>query len=59
ARADLAGITDRFHVATGQLPPVPPWPPGRELLCRYRVMEQAMAWLRRDNNALILSSAAT
>src|SRR5690349_7611664 len=36
-----------------------PWPPGRELQCRNRMMERAMAWLRRDNNALIMPRVAS
>src|ERR1700733_8269979 len=45
------GDMDPFHVATESCL-LSPWPPGRELRFRYRVVEQAMAWLRRDNNAL-------
>src|SRR5579859_7395317 len=59
SRPGPAGVMDPFHVATGKLPPELHGRRGRELLFRYRVMEQAMAWLRRDNNALILPGAAS
>src|ERR1700722_10327445 len=57
-RPGPAGVMDPFHVATESCL-LSPWPPGRELRFRYRVVGQARAWVRRDNNALLIPGAGS